>query len=83
MTIQAHELTPLLIGPPAPVTLDGAVFFTWRPESEAAWRDGVMIGELYHDDDKNYWLARKGDGDFRVMRCRAEARAFIVSRIRT
>lgn len=86
MTIQPHELTPLLIGPIAPVVLDGVVFFTHRPEAETAWRDGVLIGELHHDDIENGWRARKVDNlgwsEARPMRCRAEARAFIVSRIR-
>lgn len=73
-------------GPPVPLRLDDVTFFNVRHEVEQAWRGDVLIGELDLKDETLEWQARKFVGgtndDWRHMRCRAEARAFLVSRIR-
>lgn len=82
MTVQHHELTPALIGPPTPTMLDGVLFVSAGPEAEFAWAADHIIGALYHDDESGNWAARFDGGDLKPMRCRAEARARIVSAFR-
>lgn len=68
-----------------PFDLDGVTFI---PDGrfERATRDGALIGDVLHDDNR-FWFARKPDAggtlsDWQFMRCVHEARAFIVSKIR-
>lgn len=72
----------------APIELDGVLFVPGRGDHERALccYSGFEVGEIGFDDEKKCPKARKlsrGEtGPWRVMRCQAEARAFIVSRIR-
>jgi hypothetical protein len=69
-----------------PLHLDGVIFVGNASLHEAAFHpDGDCKGEIGINDEFKCWQARKGDsaGDFgpwHPMRCRAEARAYIVSR---
>lgn len=69
------------------IELDGVLFVPHPGDHESAFccYSGFEIGEIGFDDEQKRPKARKlsrgGLGDWRVMRCQAEARAFIVSRI--
>ncbi len=73
---------------PAPFQLDHLVFVPEVTESEAAFHcDGDFVGEFEIDEIKGNYRARKltffgGFDDWRPMRSAAEARAYLVSKIR-
>lgn len=77
MTIRPDEIATT---PNSPFVLDGCVFVPQPYEGEMVIRCCHVIGELGIDEENNTWRARKGEGDWRPMRCRAEARAFLVSK---
>lgn len=52
-----------------------------QQRSEIATCQGGPVGDVLLDDNAE-WFARKLDGKWRPMRSAAEARAFIVSKIR-
>jgi hypothetical protein len=73
--------------PPAnePLVLDGVVFEPNGPDRETARQDGVLLGEVELDEIFNQWRARgvnrdRSFDDWRPMRCKAEARAYLVTR---
>ena len=66
----------------APLETDGVTFFPTLGDGELVYREGVQIGELGIDEIWNTWQARKGVCDWKPMRCRAEARAFLASNIK-
>lgn len=76
------SVRPDEIPEPEPFGLDGVIFIPLPGDVEDACRDGVLIGSLGIDDVYTEWQARKGDGEFKLMRCRAEARAFLVSAVK-
>jgi hypothetical protein len=66
--------------------LDDVVFAPISRNMESAQRDGVLLGHALLDDNR-FWFARKFDAhgelsDWKPMRSAAEARAFLVSKIR-
>lgn len=73
----------------APIELDGVLFVSHAADHESAFcqYSGFEIGEIGFDDEHRCHKARKQHGldmtPWRLMRCLPEARAFIVSRIRT
>lgn len=82
MTIQLHEVTPVTYGPHA-TRLDGMLFVCTGPEQEGAYRGASLVGDLFHDEVKDVWKVRVGDDEaYSPVRCRAEARARIVSEFR-
>lgn len=70
-----------------PFALDDVVFTpNDQRRIERATRDGQYIGDVLLDDNR-FWFARKFDArgeliDWKLMRSAAEARAFLVSKIR-
>lgn len=73
----------------APIELDGVLFVPGRGDHERALccYSGFEVGEIGFDDEKKCPKARKWFGgeltQWRLMRSLPEARAFIISRIRT
>lgn len=73
---------------PSPFRLDHLVFVPEITESEMAFHlDGDFVGEFEIDEINSGYRARKltffgGFDDWRKMRSAAEARAFLVSKIR-
>lgn len=71
----------------APIALDDLIFTPNDSRRiERATRGTDYVGDVLHDDNR-FWFARKVDAngelsDWKPMRCAAEARAFLVSRIR-
>lgn len=85
---------PAAIAPPYPTeivtepfALDDLVFTPHvGGQIERGTRDGSYVGDVLLDDNR-FWFARKHDArgelsDWQPMRSAAEARAFVVSRIR-
>lgn len=72
-----------------PIELDAVLFVHQSADHEIAFcrYSGFEIGEIGFDDEHRCLKARKQFGldmtPWRPMRCLAEARAFVVSRIRT
>lgn len=71
-----------------PFVLDGVSFSPFGPHGnmERAERDHAHVGDVLLDKGTD-WKVRKRDArgelsDWKPMRCVAEARAFIVSRVR-
>lgn len=63
-----------------PTKLDGFTFVPEGPDREYAYDgDGAIIGQIELEEVHNRWQARFGSGEWKKMRRRSEARAFIVS----